>query len=107
MDIAGLEKTTDGASLLPIFEGEKLAERGVLWHLPHYNHQGSKPSSAYREGDWKLIYTYEDEQYELFNLNPEKLNDLKDKMNARLTALKAKYPTPNPNYNGASEVVWE
>ncbi|MEW4923867.1 sulfatase [Algibacter sp. 2305UL17-15] len=113
MDITGLEQTSDGKSLLPLFEGNPLEERGVLWHLPHYNHQGSKPSSAYREGDWKLIYTYEDEQYQLYNLkkniseahdlagtNPQKLNELKAKMTARLDELYAKYPTPNPDYNG-------
>lgn len=111
MDITGLEKTSDGLSLLPLFKGDTLSARGVLWHLPHYNHQGSKPSSAYRKGDWKLIYTYEDNNYELYNLkkdisetknlvvdNPGKLNELKIEMEKRLTELNAKYPYPNPDY---------
>tara|TARA_R110002049_G_scaffold33017_5_gene109014 strand:- start:391 stop:1830 length:1440 start_codon:yes stop_codon:yes gene_type:complete len=113
MDITGLKQTSDGKSLLPLFEGNALEKRGVLWHLPHYNHQGSKPSSAYREGDWKLIYTYEDEQYELYNFkkdiseahnkateNPQKLDELKTKMQVRLKELHAKFPTLNPDYNG-------
>jgi arylsulfatase A-like enzyme len=111
MDIAALEQTTDGVSLLPLFEGKHLKKRGVLWHLPHYNHQGSKPSSAFREGNWKLVYTYEDDHYELFNLKRDisethnlaqkktnKLNKLKTKMQSMLKQLKAKFPIPNPNY---------
>jgi arylsulfatase A-like enzyme len=79
--------------------------------LPHYNHQGSKPSSAFREGNWKLVYTYEDDHYELFNLKRDisethnlaqkktnKLNKLKTKMQSMLKQLNAKFPIPNPNY---------
>ncbi|PRX53799.1 sulfatase [Flagellimonas meridianipacifica] len=115
MDIVGLEQTSDGMSLLPIFQGEQLKERGLLWHLPHYNHQGSKPSTAYREGDWKIIYSYEDDTYELFNLKKdiseskdlsnvetEKLEELKQKMNKELKELNAKFPEPNPDYIGES-----
>ncbi len=111
MDAVGSNARAEGSSLLPLFRGESMEDRGLLWHLPHYNHQGSKPSTAYREGDWKLIYTYEDSLYQLFNLDqdlaesndlstdyPEKLEDLKTKMDLELKRLKAKFPTPNPNY---------
>ena len=111
MDIIGAPLTEQGVSLLPLLKGQKMNERGLLWHMPHYNDQGSRPSSAYRKGDWKLVYNYEDEIYELFNLKndisesknlieiqPEKFEELKLEMNKKLTELKAKYPTPNPNY---------
>ncbi|PQV48846.1 arylsulfatase A-like enzyme [Jejuia pallidilutea] len=111
MEITGLKQTSDGISLLPLFQSKSLNERGVLWHLPHYNHQGSKPSTAYREGDWKIIYNYENELYELYNLrtdisesdnlatkNVDKLKALKVKMKSRLEELKAKFPKLNPAY---------
>ena len=116
MDITGLDRTSDGMSLLPIFKGKKSKGRGLLWHLPHYNHQGSKPSTAYREGDWKIIYSYEDDTYELFHLKTDisenndlsgaehqRLDKLKDKMNGKLEELNAKFPEPNPDYIGDSD----
>lgn len=106
--------TKDGTSLLPIFEGKKLKERGLLWHLPHYSPQHGKPSSAYRKGDWKIIYFYEDETFELYNLredigelrnlvtsNTEKFEEMKLAMNEELKAKNAKFPVPNPNYKGS------
>ncbi len=111
MEAVGAHARAEGASLMPLFNGDALESRGLLWHLPHYNHQGSKPSTAYREGDWKLIFTYEDSLYQLYNLKndlsenknlaetqPDKLVDLKLKMNKELERLQAKFPSPNPDY---------
>ena len=135
MDIVGIEgQQVYGTSLLPIFEGVGIAEgeesgktdgatenadltepieRGLLWHMPHYSPQRGKPGSAYREGIWKILGFYEDDNYELYNLaddlgetqnlseeNPEKLEEMKKKLNAALNELGAKYPEPNPDYNG-------
>ncbi|MGB5819755.1 MAG: sulfatase [Saonia sp.] len=107
------ERTGGGTSLLPIFEGEKLKERGLLWHSPHYSPQHGKPSTAYREGDWKIIHHYEDDSYEIYNLKedmgetrelstaqPEKLEEMKQKMTTMLMDLEAKFPEPNPDYLG-------
>ncbi|WP_350285799.1 sulfatase [uncultured Croceitalea sp.] len=114
MDVVNIEKrTSDGVSLAPLFKGDTLPERGILWHLPHYSPQGGKPSTAYREGDWKLVHHYEDGRYELFNLQkdlserfnltkkyPEKFEVLKKKMDAMLLRMNARLPQPNPNYQG-------
>ncbi|WP_165395193.1 sulfatase [Flagellimonas allohymeniacidonis] len=114
MEVASIGKrTSDGVSLVPLFNGDTLQNRGLLWHLPHYSPQGGKPSTAYREGDWKLIHHYEDKRYELFNLRkdlsesydltkeyPEKIEELKKKMDAMLLEMNAKLPEPNPNYQG-------
>ncbi len=114
MEVAGIKKrTSDGVSLAPLFKSKTLPERGMLWHLPHYSPQGGEPSTAYREGDWKLIHHYEDDRYELFNLktdlsesnnrikeDPERFETLKEKMNATLLEMNAKLPEPNPNYQG-------
>ena len=112
MDITQIEKRTrDGASLVPLFKGGTLPGRGLLWHLPHYSPQGGKPSTAYREGDWKLVYHYEDDYYELYNLKEDvsesnnladshtvKLRELMEGMRQTLQELGAKFPEPNPNY---------
>lgn len=114
MEVADIDsRTDDGVSLIPIFNDGEIADRGLLWHLPHYSPQHGKPSSAYRHGDWKLIYFYETSEYELYNLkedmgetnnlaisNPEKMNELKEMMNKQLTVLNAQFPEPNPNYVG-------
>jgi arylsulfatase A-like enzyme len=51
--------------------------REIFWHYPHYSNQGGKPGSVIRKGNFKLIYNYEDESVELFNL----LNDESEKQN--------------------------
>lgn len=55
-------KKLDGTSLLPLLKQNGNIERGPLyWHHPHYIHDyGKTPSSAIREGDYKLIYHYGD-----------------------------------------------
>ncbi|MFD0861422.1 sulfatase [Sungkyunkwania multivorans] len=112
MEIAGAsERTTDGTSLLPLFKGDSMYDRGLLWHLPHYSPQRGKPSTAYREGDWKLIHFYEDDSFELYNLEEDiaesndlaqreiqKLEELKAKMESLLITMDAKFPEPNPDY---------
>lgn len=98
-------------SLLPTFSQKELPSRGLLWHLPHYSPQRGKPSSAYREGDWKIIHFYENNTTELYNLkvdiseeenlalkNPKRLEEMKKKMFEELNKLNAKFPMPNPNY---------
>ena len=41
----------DGVSLVPLLKGEKIAERPLIWHYPHYGNQGGNPSSLIRKGD--------------------------------------------------------
>ena len=114
MEVAGsTERSQDGLSLYPLFAGNSIEQRGLLWHLPHYSPQHGKPVSAYRKGDWKLIYFYEDERYELYNLKEDisesrdlsakhqvQLEALKENMQQQLNSLAAKYPSPNPKYIG-------
>ncbi|MBQ0733565.1 sulfatase [Aquimarina celericrescens] len=112
MNITGIEeRTQDGLSLLPLFKNDSISPRGLLWHLPHYSPQHGKPSTAYREGDWKVIHFYEDDRYELYHLkkdisesndlsevSTEKLEALKGNMKKMLLELEAKFPEANPNY---------
>lgn len=114
VDVSGANQyTDDGVSLVPLFKNIPLKERGLLWHLPHYSPQHGKPASAYREGVWKIIHFYEDDSFELYNLENDiselndlstikknKLEEMKIKLHSSLTQLGAKYPEPNPNYKG-------
>jgi arylsulfatase A-like enzyme len=45
----------DGVNLLPALRGEKLPDRPLFWHYPHYGNQGGRPYSGILDGDWKLI----------------------------------------------------
>lgn len=84
----------DGESFVPVLNGEPFnGERPVFFHFPLYlggsvpvlsSYDGEKnywravPSSVVMSGDWKLIYYYEYERYELFNLKEDisEQNDL-------------------------------
>ena len=70
-------QTLDGLSLVPVFKGGELPERRLFWHYPHYGNQGGAPAAAIRRGNWKLIWWFEDERSELFNL----ADDLGEKSN--------------------------
>jgi arylsulfatase A-like enzyme len=104
----------DGVSLVKLLKGGELPARPLLWHLPHYTNQGSRPSGAIREGDWKLIEHYEDSRTELFNLaqdiseaqdlvakEPKRAADLKAKLAAWRKDVGAQDNTPNPNFDPA------
>ena len=51
-------------------EGKPLAPRPLYWHYPHYSNQGGRPGGAIRDGDWKLVESFETGRRELFDLAP-------------------------------------
>ncbi len=59
--------TLDGRSLVPLLRGKTWPARSMFWHFPCYI-GSSKPSSAIRSGDWKLMEFFEDRRTELYNL---------------------------------------
>ncbi|HJM39113.1 MAG TPA: sulfatase-like hydrolase/transferase [Planctomycetota bacterium] len=75
-DIAFPKGDFDGLSWLSLLNGESLPNRTLLWHWPHY--WASKPFrdqwdfigpfSALRKGDYKIVWRWDDERAELFNL---------------------------------------
>ena len=113
MDLTGngvMIEDLDGQSLKNlIFEEDNTPKREPLyWHYPHYGNQGGTPGSVIREGDWKLIYLYENQNMELYNLkedigernnlastNPEITQNLKIKLFDWLVKTKAAFPRPN------------
>lgn len=94
LELAGVDapKRTplDGVSLVPIFKGDTKPERDRLfWHFPCYVGKAT-PSSAIREGDFKLIEFFESGGHvELYNLrdDPGEARDLAATMPEKAAAL--------------------
>ena len=116
LDLAGIpllpNQHADGISLAPLLQGKSIQERPLYWHYPHYGNQGGDPSSVIRLGDWKLIYYWETEQAELYNLiedpnesnnlaqkHPDKTKALQDQLLNWLNSVNANLPKPDPLYD--------
>ena len=69
----------DGVSFVPIMKGETTAEssRSLIWNMPNNwisgdnREYGIGPACAIRQGDYKLIYWYEDGRKELYNIHTD------------------------------------
>jgi arylsulfatase A len=98
-----------------LLKGDAAFDRGAtIWHYPHYlPRHSSIPGSVIRDGDWKLIYFYEGERTELYNLRedigesenltdrlPEKAAKMKAQLDDALKEHGAKIPVPDPDYDG-------
>lgn len=97
----------DGYDITDLLAGRKQNIRPDLfyWHEPNFwVHSG--PESSIREGNWKLIYLYADEQWELYKLSedigektnlarryPEESDRLARKLISHLKENKANFPT--------------
>lgn len=116
MELVGLDMPKniqiEGVSLVPAMNGNAMNDRALYWHYPHYGNQGGDPSSIVREGDWKLIYYWEDESVELYNLqnDPREHHDLasenikitaqlSEKLKKWLSDTNANGPTMDPEYD--------
>lgn len=62
------EQHVDGADFSALLRGDSFERGEIFFHYPHYSNQGGRPSSAIRDGEWKLIYDWETGTSELFNL---------------------------------------
>lgn len=135
--VAGVKKPAgkilDGQSILPILTGTgTLEERPLFWHFPIYLQaylkEGdptqdplfrTRPGSAVRLGDWKLIQYFENNDLELYNLKedigeknnlietkPEKLQELLKILENWRKETDAPVPTEiNPEYVENSYVI--
>jgi arylsulfatase A-like enzyme len=105
-------QNVDGVSLIPVLSGDRLPQRSLFWHYPHYGNQGGAPSSAIRRGPWKLIEWYEDARLELFNLDkdlseqvdlassdPERVRQMHGELKAWREQVGAQYPQENRAYD--------
>jgi len=81
----------DGISLKPLLEGKTdTTHSTMVWDFPHYHGSGWTPGRAYRKGPWKLVYFFEGDRYELYQIeqDPEEKIDLAKREVAKLNELK-------------------
>lgn len=108
----------DGKTIMPLLHGKKNLDReAIYWHFPAYlegpvGRWRTTPVSVIRKGDWKLLYYYEDESIELYNIavdigewnnlakeQPEKVEELFSDLQNWKQEVGAKDPLgPNPEY---------
>ena len=130
LEMAGVSKPAnkvlDGNSILPVLEQTGMQdERALFWHFPIYLEAyikndtttqdplfRTRPGSAVRLGDWKLIQYFENNDIELYNLkedlseennlansNPEKVLELLYILEGWREKTSAPVPTElNPEY---------
>lgn len=126
LEIAGINnpsgKVLDGSSLVPIIFKREQPDRSLYWHFPIYLEGGNeetqdpkfrtRPGSAVRKGDWKLIQYFENNDIELYNLrtdieekhnlvsaNPDKARQLLKDLNDWREQVDAPLPLSlNPSY---------
>lgn len=99
----------DGINLKPYLEGKtKLTHSIMVWDFPHYHGSGWTPGRALRKGSWKLVYFFEEDRYELYQIeqDPEekidlakqeviKLEELKKSLNVWAVEMNAQTPVKN------------
>jgi arylsulfatase A-like enzyme len=123
IEMAGISRPTgnpvDGVSLTSLLRQTGRPRRdAIYWHYPHYSNQGGKPGGAIRRGDYKLIEFYEDQRVELYHIRedagekndlaarmPDRVKDLRRRLENWRRQMKAVMPAANPQYNPARE--WE
>lgn len=123
VEMAGISRPignpVDGRSLVSLLKQAGQPGRdAIYWHYPHYSNQGGKPAGAIRQGDHKLIEFYEDGRLELYNIRedigektdraarlPEKVKQLRWKLEAWRRQMNAALPAANPKHDPARE--WE
>jgi len=75
-------QTVDGESFVHLIKQDtnSIAHNDLIWHFPNKwgaNGPGIGTYSSIRSGDWKLIYYYKDQHFELYNI----INDIGEKEN--------------------------
>lgn len=96
VEAAGAEKPQgqllDGMSLIPLLtKGSEPKRDTFFWHYPSESGKWKeRMSSVVRKGDYKLLYFYKKDQYELYNLknDPSEMNDLSAQMPDKTAELK-------------------
>jgi arylsulfatase A len=107
----------DGQSLVKHLRDKSvMTNRSLVWHVPHYMNQGSRPAGAILDDRWKLIEHYEDHRLELFDLTddpsettnlaerePATAKRLRDALDAWRVEAKVQLNTPNPAFDAAMQ----
>jgi arylsulfatase A len=113
MQLANVKtKSPDGVTIVPLLQGNKIADRSYYLHFPHYSPQQGKPGAVIRSGNYKLIEWYEDGKLELYDLskdegetndiaaaNPSLVQRLKKDLDTWRKNVNARMPENNPAYS--------
>ena len=104
---------TDGISIASLLRKDRMKERPLFWHYPHYSNQGVEPGSAVRLGKYKLIDNFEKGKQELYDLekdisetndlsksDPQKTKELYELLLTWRKETNAIMMVPNPNWTG-------
>ncbi len=104
---------TDGECIIALLKKDKMKERPLFWHYPHYSNQGVEPGSAVRLGKFKLIDNFEKGRQELYDLendisestdisesNPEKTKEMYNLLKDWRKSTNAKMMELNPKWEG-------
>lgn len=120
LEMAGItdvktKQVVDGKSFVPLLlkEGTTAEKRDLFWHFPNKwggHGPGIGTTSTIRSGQWKLIYWYKDQHFELYNIHqdigetnnladvqPEIVNALAKKLGDYLRSVNAQRPALKAN----------
>lgn len=115
------EGVVDGMDLRPLLRNPSqssliMRRRALFWHYPHYHPGGSTPYGAIREGNYKLIETFEKGDLELYDIvkdlgearnlakeRPEVAARLLRKLRQWRARVGAQMPSVNPDYDPARD----
>lgn len=122
LEVAGLagdaahNANVDGRPLAALLKDPeaRLDRQALYFHYPHY-YATTTPASAVRAGDWKLLEYHEDNRRELYNLKddlgetrdlaamqPAKVRELSDRLDAWRKDVQAGMPAPNADHQPKS-----
>ena len=76
LEMAGVKQwqvpqTVDGCSFVPLLRGKTAKSRPLIWNCPNIwdnSGPGIGATCTIRQGDWKLIYYYENGKKELYDV---------------------------------------
>jgi arylsulfatase A-like enzyme len=107
--LSGAISSLDGVDLRPLLSGSGRLDRDALFfHYPNYAfHKDNRLGSAIRQGDFKLLYFYDDRSLELYDLSvdigeqenlatalPDRARRMKQSLDAWLVETGARLPQP-------------
>lgn len=104
------DRPLDSLSIVPLLRGKSIDRDTLVWHFPYYHppqgYEGTTPQSALRQGDYKLLYFYEEDRTELYNLaddpaeqhdlsrtDPQRMTTMRQTLSDWLEGVGARYPT--------------
>lgn len=125
LEMANLRPTSpplDGLSVVNLLKNpeDTLRRDALFWHYPHYNGKPyGKPSSAVRQGNWKLLEVFESDTLALYDLqtdpgeqlnmareHPEIVAELQTTLSRWRTQLEVQMPDRNPAYDPTAPSGW-